>query len=176
LPFSLFSCSVSLPPHSLASSNRCSRANTPDDNNGNDLQVLTTGEHRPILVCLNLFVKRDTTNYSLVTSSMLCVPLPRYPCMRRQSHTMPLSERRGHQVFDSRRSRQNCWYGHLCEGWRLRRCRLSHERLVIVVSFVSVSDIRCLCWTAPQSRILCCSRSTLLSLHLFINHIKTLSQ
>lgn len=52
-----FSCSVSWLLHSLAAfSSICSRANTPDGNN-NDLRVLTTGEHRVMLVSPCLFVQ-----------------------------------------------------------------------------------------------------------------------
>jgi len=80
----------------------------------------------------------DTTYTFFVTSSLFYVPLPRYPRVCGCSHTVPLSERGGHQVCDPRRPRQSCWYGDLREGWRVRRCRRLHERMVIIPLSVNV--------------------------------------
>jgi len=65
----------------------------------------------------------DSTHTLLATSSLLYLPLSRYPRMCGWSRTMPLSQRGGYQVYNPRLSRQDHWDSSLCEGWRLRRRR-----------------------------------------------------
>ena len=100
-PSSSSFCYASWLSPSLGSLNICFRATIPGGNN-HDRRVRTTGEHRPMLVSFLPFTRKIPLMFSLVTSSLFIIPLPRYPCMRRKTHAVSLSERGRHQMRDSR--------------------------------------------------------------------------